>query len=362
MFGIIRPCRCRLPKGLAKEWLGHLCGLCLALRGTGGQVARAATNHDGLLISVLYDAQAAPAEGRSGGGWRTAGPCPLRRMRRAEVAQGDGARLAAVVSLLLASAKIRDHVADGDGALGRPVLAGPARRVAGGWEAAGARGGAGLGFDTAVLVTAVERQREVEALAGPGTPVLTVTEPTELATAAAFAHTARLAGRPGNAEALAEAGRLFGRIAHLLDAVQDAEEDRRTGAWNPITATDTPPARVRQLCEDATRGVALALADAEFTDDRLVRALLVGELERAVRRTFAQAGGGFGPPPPEFGVPLGQEGAAQEEHQRSSWCDCGGCGDLSNCCGNCCRCGGGDGDGDDGGCCDCDCGCCDCNC
>ncbi|WBB58132.1 DUF5685 family protein [Streptomyces sp. WMMC500] len=360
MFGIIRPCRCRLPKGLAQEWLGHLCGLCLALRGQGGQVARAATNHDGLLISVLYDAQAAPAEGRSGGGWRKAGPCPLRRMRRAEVAYGDGARLAAVVSLLLASAKIRDHVADGDGALARPVLAAPARRVAGGWEAAGARGGAGLGFDTAVLIEAVERQREAEALAGPGTSVLAVTEATELATAAAFAHTAKLAGRPGNAEALAEAGRLFGRVAHLLDAVQDTEEDRRTGAWNPIAATATEPARVRQLCDDATRGVALALADAEFTDDRLVRALLVGELERAVRRTFAHAGGGFGPPPPEFGVPLGQDSGPAEEHRRSGWCDCGGCGDLCNCC-QCC--GGDDGD-DGGGCCDCDCdcGCCDCNC
>ncbi|MFF0726966.1 DUF5685 family protein [Streptomyces sp. NPDC004134] len=347
MFGIIRPCRCRLPKGLAKEWLGHLCGLCLALRGQGGQVARAATNHDGLLISVLYDAQAAPAEGKAGGGWRTAGPCPLRRMRRAEVAYGEGAQLAAVVSLLLASAKIRDHVADGDGALARPALAAPARRVAGSWETAGARGGAGLGFDTGVLVEAVERQREVEALAGPGTSVLVVTEPTELATAAAFAHTATLAGRPGNEAALAEAGRLFGRVAHLLDAVQDAEEDRRTGAWNPITATATPPARVRQLCDDATRGVALALADAEFTDDRLVRALLVGELERAVRRTFAHAGGQFGPPPPEF-VPLGQgaEGEKEEEkEEKHSNCDCDGC----------------DGCGCDGDCCDC-CGCCDCSC
>ncbi|MEO3766127.1 DUF5685 family protein [Streptomyces sp. B5E4] len=347
MFGIIRPCRCRLPKGLAKEWLGHLCGLCLALRGQGGQVARAATNHDGLLISVLYDAQAAPAEGKAGGGWRTAGPCPLRRMRRAEVAHGDGARLAAVVSLLLASAKIRDHVADGDGALARPVLAAPARRVAGGWEAAGERGGAGLGFDTGVLVEAVERQREVEALAGPGTSVLVVTEPTELATAAAFAHTATLAGRPGNAAALAEAGRLFGRVAHLLDAVQDAEDDRRTGAWNPITATATEPARVRQLCDDATRGVALALADAEFTDDRLVRALLVGELERAVRRTFAHAGDQFGPPPPDF-APLGQgtEGEKGEEHKEKGGCDCGGCGGCDGGCGNCCDC----------------CSCCDCNC
>jgi len=346
MFGIIRPCRCRLPKGLAKEWLGHLCGLCLALRGQGGQVARAATNHDGLLISVLYDAQAAKAEGSSGGGWRTAGPCPLRRMRRAEVAYGEGAQLAAVVSLLLASAKIRDHVADGDGALARPVLAAPARRVAGGWEAAGERGGAGLGFDTGVLVEAVERQREVEALAGPGTSVLAVTEPTELATAAAFAHTARLAGRPGNEAALAEAGRLFGRVAHLLDAVQDAAEDRRTGAWNPITATETEPARVRQLCDDATRGVALALADAEFTDDRLVRVLLVGELERAVRRTFAHAGGEFGPPPPAF-TPLGQgpEGEQEEEHKQKGGCDCSGCGSCDGCC-NCCEC----------------CECCDCNC
>lgn len=107
------------------------------------------------------------------------------------------------------------------------------------------------------------------------------------------------------------------------------------------------PARVRQLCDDATRGVALALADAEFTDDRLVRALLVGELERAVRRTFAHAGGGFGPPPPEF-VPLGkgEEGEKEEaKEEKHSNCDCGGC----------------DGCGCDGDCCDC-CGCCDCSC
>lgn len=56
-----------------------------------------------------------------------------------------------------------------------------------------------------------ERQGGIEALAGPGTPLTVVTEPTGTATAAAFAHSAVLAGRPGNAAALAEAGRLFGR-------------------------------------------------------------------------------------------------------------------------------------------------------
>ncbi|WP_049571573.1 DUF5685 family protein [Streptomyces sp. SBT349] len=286
MFGIIRPCRHRLPGGLRAEWMAHLCGLCLALRSTHGQAARLATNYDGLLISVLHDAQTEPG---GTGGRRTAGPCPLRGMRRATVARGQGAELAAAVSLVLASAKIRDHADDGDGILARRSLATAARHVARGWDAAGARGGGRVGFDTAVLVEAVDRQQGVEALAGPGTLLPTVTEPTETATAAAFAHTAHLAGRPRNAAPLAEAGRLFGRIAHLLDAVEDQRTDRETGAWNPITATHTPLAEVRRLCEDAVLGVRLALGEAEFDDERLVHTLLVHELEHAVERTFDAA-------------------------------------------------------------------------
>ncbi|MGP3968421.1 DUF5685 family protein [Streptomyces sp. 6N223] len=336
MFGIIRPCQHRLPDGLAAEWKGHLCGLCLALRGERGQAARVATNHDGLLISVLYAAQAEPSEDD----WRTAGPCPLRRMRRATVAQGEGARLAAVVSLVLAAAKIRDHVADGDGALARPLVATAARRVAGSWEAAGARGGAGLGFDSGVLVAAVERQREVEALAGPGTSILAVTEPTETAVAAAVAHTAILAERPGNAEALAEVGRLFGRVAHLLDAVEDLEADREAGAWNPIAATGTPLAEARRLCDDAVRGIALALADVEFTDDRLIRALLVDELDHAVHRTFAHAGayGGYGPVEHETWWQRRRRKRAekkarrrQQRQRRSDKSDCCDCCDCCDC-------------------------------
>ncbi|EGX55001.1 regulatory protein, partial [Streptomyces zinciresistens K42] len=95
--------------------MAHLCGLCLALRGDHGQLARVVTNYDGLLISVLTEAQA-----DDGGALRRkAGPCALRGMRTASVAQGEGARLAAAVSLVLASAKVRDHVADRDGLLAR---------------------------------------------------------------------------------------------------------------------------------------------------------------------------------------------------------------------------------------------------
>ncbi|MFJ6938679.1 DUF5685 family protein [Streptomyces sp. NPDC101132] len=282
MFGIIRPCRHRLGEGLRTEWMAHLCGLCLALRSEYGQFARVATNYDGLIVSVLTEAQSE----RTGDWRRGAGPCPLRGMRSADVAQGEGARLAATVSLVLAAAKIRDHVADGDGLVARRPVALAARRIAHGWDRAGAEGGVRLGFDTAVLIGAVERQPEIERSTGPGGSLLTVTEPTETATAAAFAHTAVLTDRPGNAAPLAEAGRLFGRLAHLLDAVEDLAADETSGAWNPIAVTGADLTEVRRLCDDAVHGIRLALSDAVFVDGRLVRALLGGELERAVDRVF----------------------------------------------------------------------------
>lgn len=386
VFGIVRPCSHRLGERLKSQWMAHLCGLCLALRKDHGQFARVVTNYDGLLISVLTEAQAERA-----GKWRrTAGPCPLRGMRTASVAQGEGARLAAAVSLVLASAKVRDHVADGDGLLARRPVALAARRVASSWGAAGARTGSEVGFDTAVLVDAVERQLGIEALAGPGTPVLTVTEPTETATAAAFAYTAVLAGRPGNAEPLAEAGRLFGRLAHLLDAVEDKETDAASGAWNPLTATGTSLAEARRLADDALHGIRLALHEVEFEEGKLAHRLLVHELRVSVDRAFGTAAcahgsaptsaGSYAPPGGPGGPPLPPQPPRRDRRGLLAgcavWaglaCTCqmccgeyddpwsherkdGLCKDTD--CGDCCEC---------CSCCDCDCcdgcDCCDCGC
>jgi len=294
MFGIIRPCRHRLSAQLHSEWMAHLCGLCLALRDEHGQFARMVTNYDGLVISALVEAQAP-----RGGGRRDAGPCPLRAMRGTSVAIGSGAQLAASVSLILASAKMSDHVEDGDGAFRRAPVALAARRVSSRWAAQGGRTGARIGFDTAVLTEAVDRQAEVERALRLGDSALLATEPTELATSAAFAQTAVLAGRPGNAAPLAEAGRLFGRAAHLLDAVEDLAEDAASGAWNPLLTTGTGLQQARRWCDDAVLGVRLALAEAEFSDSKLVHALLVHELGHAVQRTFGHAGpGAHGQPPP----------------------------------------------------------------
>ncbi|MEU6539894.1 DUF5685 family protein [Streptomyces sp. NPDC047000] len=397
MFGIVRPCVHRLGEGLKAEWMAHLCGLCLALRGDHGQFARIVTNYDGLLISVLTEAQAGRGAGvtvtagrKGSGGRRTAGPCPLRGMRTASVAQGEGARLAAAVSLVLASAKLRDHIADGDGLLARRPMAAAARRVAANWGGAGARTGAGVGFDTAVLVDAVDRQPGIETLAGPGTPVLTVTEPTETATAAAFAHTAHLAGRPANAAPLAEAGRLFGRLAHLLDAVEDQAADAAAGAWNPLTATGTSRTEARRLADDALRGIRLALRETEFSDGRLAHLLLAHELRRSVDRAFGTESCGhtvdagqaaFGPPQgpyapqgpqsPMPGNPYGDPGGnpfggePPRPDKRGFWAGCAAALGLCCTCRVCCA---DEFEGPwsrkkrEGWCGDCDCGDCDCSC
>jgi hypothetical protein len=297
VFGIIRPCSHSLTAKLREDWLSHLCGMCLALRDEHGHAARVATNYDGLLISALVEAQS-PVASR-----RNAGRCALRGMRKASVAIGDSAQLAATVSLVLAAAKIRDHVDDRDGLYRtRPIAAG-ARVIARRWASGAQRAGGPLGLDTGALLTAVAQQRSLELAAVPGTPLLALTEPTELATAAAFAHTAVLAGQPANAEPLAEVGRLFGRIAHLIDATEDLEPDRATGAWNPLLATGAGPVAAGRLARDAVHGIRLALAEVSFTRSSLVHALLVHELEHAVDRTFGSGDPGYYPPVIQPGKP-----------------------------------------------------------
>jgi hypothetical protein len=282
MFGMIRPCRHRLPAPLRTAWWSHLCGLCLALRDEHGQLARVVTNYDGVIVSALVEAQA-------GSSRRKAGPCPLRGMRTASVSVGAGPRLAAAASLVLAAAKVRDHAGDGDGVLANRPLAGAARQVASRWARQGDASAHGVHLDAAALLGAAGQQAVIEETVGPGDSVLAVTVPTESATAAVLAHTAVLAGRPGNVEPLREVGRLFGRIAHLVDAVEDLAADAEGGAWNPLTATATSLAEARRLCDDAVLGIRLALGECSFADGSLVHALLVHELEASVVRAFGHA-------------------------------------------------------------------------
>jgi hypothetical protein len=361
MFGVVRPCRHRLRGPLFGQWMAHLCGLCLTVRDLHGQHARLVTNYDGLLVSVLTEAQNPAVTPH-----RTAGPCALRGLRRADVADpaGAGARLAASVSLVLAAGKLRDHVADGDGACARRLIASGAGAVAARWQAAGERTGAGIGFDTAVLTDAIGSQAEIENT--PGLSLLDVTEPTETAVSAAFAHTSVLAGRPRNAGPLAEAGRNFGRLAHLLDAVEDLPADQSVGAYNPLLATGTSRDRAREHCDDALADLRSAVAALELEERALAESLMIREVGVAVDRVFAELAGqragrlaSAGLPcmqgvryrsgQPDFGSGPRRRGRCRgccSDGRCGDCCSDGRCDDCCEACGDCADC---------GSCCDCGC-------
>lgn len=281
MFGLLRPCSRLMDKPMQKEWMSHFCGLCLALRDDFGQSTRLATNYDSLVLSALVEAQTDAGPHR-----RTAGPCPLRGMRTASIVHGTAARLSAVASVLLATAKINDHIADGDGLARRKSVATIGRKVSRRLETKALRVGDDIAFDAAGLLSTVQRQSVVEAQATAATLVTAVTAPTEAATAALFAHTAVIAGRPGNVEPLTRAGRAFGRLAHLVDAVSDLEADTEAGSWNPLAVTRTPLAEAHRLCHTAIADIDAALADAGVADDGLARSLLVAHAEHTMRNSY----------------------------------------------------------------------------
>ncbi|APE37702.1 regulator [Nocardia mangyaensis] len=399
MFGVLKPCAHGAEKyGIDPgQWQAHMCGLCLGLRDGHGQVARAATNTDAIVLSVLTEAQSGGFDART-----TAGPCPLRGMRRASVvdASAPGVRLAATASLLLGTAKIRDHVDDGDVSV---LARRPMRRVSGSWAERARTQAAQIGLDVEPMLAAIASQPALEARVaetGHETPARMLDEltgPTQLCAATLFGHTATLAGRPENVAALREIGRHVGRIAHLADAIEDLERDRARGRFNPLDATGTDLPRAYELVRESESRVRRAAAEAELDQLPTVRwALLdpLASLLRALGRGLGIATGhvcrtpasssavsaaqqhspyGLSSPlhkGPKKPGPLEAAGlilgvyctgiACCSDHtnpcsgkRKQAWrkrCDCCECGDCCGNCGNCGNCG-----GKDGGCCGCDC-------
>lgn len=275
MFGLLTPCGCAFDDELRTQWQAHLCGLCLALRDHHGQTARLATNTDAVMISVLTQAQrATPAH------TATAGPCPLRGMRRAQVLDADesGVRLAGTTSLTLAAAKAADITAEQRlGLAPRAPWRARAAYVAAGRLTRSADRSARLDVDAILAILA--QQATIEHSGGD---LDTLTAPTASAASAVFAATADAAGVPANAAALAEIGYDFGTIAHVLDAVDDYDDDAARGAYNPLRATGTDRHTALSRARRCAQAITRRYDDLHLVDDRLLRVLLLGGLRHAI--------------------------------------------------------------------------------
>lgn len=381
MFGIVQPCSHSLTPELRRQWWGHLCGLCLALRDGNGQAARVVTNVDAVALSVLVEAQRVEAVAT-----RRAGPCPMRGFRPATVVEADdpGVAHAVAVSLTMAATKLHDHTADGDGWAGRvpwvPVAL--ARRWARAGDAAASRVGLDTGAIREVVAESGRRERR------PGQTFDAYVHPTEEAAALVCRHTATLAGRPANTDALDRLGRAFGRTVYLLDAVADLADDVAAGHFNPLVAVEDDPDRRldlgAELLAGAHRDLTAAFDDLDLPRPALARVLFVEQVRRAGERVVRAAGhttcrtrregahgvaaglavvAAAGSLAVAAGNPWASDGDASDDPDGGRGCGsrckncCEGvcdCCECGNCCCDGCRC-----------CricdCDCDC-CCDCDC
>ena len=280
MFGVLKTSSAGWEPELRSEWVGHVCGTCLAL-GRAGQPYRFLTNYDSALISALTDAQSGEPVPR------TEHYCPLRKSRRAVIVsrEATSTNYAAALTTLAMATKITDHKDDGDGLIARwpkvfGFLARRARKVS-------QRFAERTGFDLQSIEKHVADQDHREAQSGAD--FFFYSEPTEKSLATAFAHTAVIAGKPGNQQLLAELGGLCGRLMLLFDSYEDLAEDREKGQFNALDAA-AGDAEVKPLAEkiflEAHTRIREILPELELVRSQLVEKLLIGELDRVGRESL----------------------------------------------------------------------------
>lgn len=238
------------------------------------------TNYDAALISVLCEAQTEPAVAAAEPTYTSY--CPLRSQVKLDVASpaSQGTQYAAAIALTIGATKVADNVADGDTAVRHaPWLA---TKIANWWGKAGAHLGHSLGFDTTHITTQTNRQDHIEAQ--PGHDFYYYAQPTELAVAAAFSHTAVLTHHPHNQDALHQLGRMFGRIMYLLDSYEDYAHDLAKKQFNALAAswpqaTDITP-HAQSLFQEAFRELKTAFQQLDLPQPALARKLLIQQLKK----------------------------------------------------------------------------------
>lgn len=247
MFGYVRAREDTLPPGAWEEYKAVYCGLCRTMGIRYGAFSRVFLNYDFVFLAMLL----APADADSTQGCLR---CPLHPIKGRPACPG-GAWLdtAAAESVILTAWKLRDTAAD-DGPLARWRAKGLSRALKRGYQRARTEYPA---FDEA----AAQLLTELWALERERCPSID-------RTADCFARLLAAAAPPQKDEAAERAMEQLlyhlGRWIYLIDAVDDLEEDRQAGRYNPVSArfpqwTQEDKAYLRQMMDHS-----LALAGAAF--------------------------------------------------------------------------------------------------
>ncbi len=261
MFGYVRPALALLPEEDREAYQGAYCGMCHAMGRRYGALARFTLNYDFAFLGILL----------TGAGEQRQCPlrCPAHPLKKPqECLASPGLDAAADGSMILAYHKLRDDVAD------KGFFAGvPARFLSLVFRAAFRRASAAQPAFARAAEEGMARLRALEAQRSP-----------ELDRAAdAFASILRgaaLEGDEGRRRALGELLYHMGRWIYLVDAWDDLARDRRTGAYNPLSARFSGRAEQERdyVSATMTHSLSLAISAANLLElgrwDRIVRHML----------------------------------------------------------------------------------------
>ena len=217
MFGYVRPNRDELKVRQLRDYESLYCGLCQALGRRHGFFARFFLNYDFTFLAMLLDGAQPEA---------TRMRCPARLWcRKKACACSGGVDAVADAGTILSYWKLRDTVADGS------FWKRTAARMLSGLLHPGYRRAAASRPDFDQTVRSC--LEELQALERAGSPSLDRTADTF---ARLLAAAAPRDGDGARDRAMEQLLYHVGRWIYLVDAWDDLEEDRRTGAYNPISA------------------------------------------------------------------------------------------------------------------------------
>jgi hypothetical protein len=240
MFGYLpAPCRCQIGSQV-DVYRSTFCGLCNALAGQYGQPARLLVNRDSTFVALLAAAQAPQTPAA------TLSTCCQPWRRPVPVFEsGSIPAFAGAVTVCGLQAKLDDECVDERGlrAAGCRLLSPLSRTRVGRARATLAASD----FPAADISRQLGEQLRVEVRVANGADPAEAAQPSARAFGSILEHTARLAGKEGNAEPLFRAGYSLGALAYTLDAYQDLREDRRRGRFNFLAAQAGSLENIRRL-------------------------------------------------------------------------------------------------------------------
>ena len=255
MFGYIAPLKSELKIREFEVYNAYYCAICHAVKRRYGETPRLTLTYDAVFIALL-------AAGLTGG------PAELSykafrcfnnpAKKRNEVMPSASVDYAADVMVLLAWLSLKDGKEDRDqGSFFKDAMTAAGEAV---MRRFGRRAAVSLGGKADVCCECAEEQQSIEAA---GTDSIDrAADPTGRLMAELLDFTDapdlkwRLAGAPlpELSQALRGLGYHLGRYIYIIDAVDDLEKDRKTGAYNPLLLKpETPEALKTVISLDLAR-------------------------------------------------------------------------------------------------------------